>query len=109
MGVTNGEARDISLGKKYNLETSLYASNIQRVGSKVALEYGLRFSQFRAFGPDTVYNYNDTVPGIRRTPRSYSIYKNGQIISQFPNCQPRFSITFQIYEVISVKPRYNLM
>lgn len=109
MGVTNGEARDISLAKKYNLETSLYASNIQRIGSKVALEYGLRFSQFRAFGPDTVYNYNDPVPGIRKTPTSYSIYKNGQTISQFGNWQPRFSVKFQINEVSSVKASYNRM
>src|SRR5258708_2490522 len=109
MGVTNGEARDISLAKKYNLETSLYASNIQRVGSKVAFEYGLRFSQFRAFGPDTVYNYKDAVPGIRRMHGSYSIYKSGQIISQFGNWQPRFSVKFQINEVSSVKASYNRM
>ncbi len=108
-GVTNGEERDISLGKKYNFETSLYASNVQRINSKVSLEYGLRFSQFRAFGPDTIYNYNDTTAGIRRTPKSYSVYKSGQTISQFSNWQPRFSAKVQINEVSSIKASYNRM
>jgi hypothetical protein len=108
-GVTNGEVRNISLTKKYNLETSLYASNIQRLSSSVSLEYGLRFSQFGAYGPDTTYHYNDTIPGIRKTVKSYSVYKSGQLISQFNNWQPRLSAKVQINEVSSIKASYNRM
>jgi hypothetical protein len=108
-GVTNGQVKDISLPKKYNLESSLYAGNVQRISSEVSLEYGLRFSQFRSFGPDTTYNYNDTTAGIRRKPKSFSVYKSGQTISQFSNLQPRFSLKVQINEVSSIKASYNRM
>jgi len=109
VGVTNGSARDVSLQKKYNLETSVYASNNQRLSNKVSLEYGLRFSNFRAFGPDTVYKYNDTVPGVRRSVKSYEVYRNGQTAAQFSNLQPRVSVKYQVNQVSSVKASYNRM
>ncbi|MGC4023057.1 MAG: TonB-dependent receptor [Cyclobacteriaceae bacterium] len=109
IAVSNGTARNLSLAKKYNLETSLYANNIQRLGTRVALEYGIRFSQFRAIGPDTVYHYNDTVPGIRRTPKSFTAYKSGQTSALYNSWQPRFSAKFQINEFSSIKASYNRM
>src|SRR6185295_11321970 len=88
IGVTNGVERNVSLQKKYNLEASLYASNNQRLNDKISLEYGLRFSNFKAFGPDTVFSYNDTVPGLRRSVKSFSVYKSGETVAQFNNLQP---------------------
>lgn len=109
VGTSNGSEQDISLSKKYNLETSLYAGNSQHVGKNISLEYGLRFSQFTSFGRDTVYRYNDTVPGIRRTPTAFKAYKSGQAIAQYNNWQPRFSAKFQINDKSSVKASYNRM
>ncbi|GHM98703.1 collagen-binding protein [Cytophagales bacterium WSM2-2] len=109
IGVTNGAERDVSLPKKYNMEASLYASNNQRLSDKVSLEYGLRFSHFRTLGPDTVYQYNDTVPGIRRSVKSYEVYKNGETVVQFNNFQPRLSAKYQINQISSIKASYNRM
>jgi hypothetical protein len=107
---SNGQERTIDLPKKYNLETSLYASNVQRLGNKVSLEYGIRYSQFRAFGPDKVYQYKDAVvPGTRRDTLSSTVYKRGQIFAQFGNWQPRFSAKVQLNEVSSIKASYNRM
>jgi hypothetical protein len=108
-GTTNGEVVDISLPKKYNLETSLYISNNQRIGSRVSLEYGLRFSHFDYFGPGTAYTYNDTVPGIRRTVKSEKTYTSGQSIAQYNNWEPRFSAKYQLTSNSSVKASYNRM
>jgi hypothetical protein len=108
-GTTNGEVVDISLPKKYNLETSLYISNNQRIGSRVSLEYGLRFSHFDYFGPGTAYTYNDTVPGIRRTVKSEKTYASGQSIAQYNNWEPRFSAKYQLNTNSSVKASYNRM
>ncbi|MBS1681723.1 MAG: TonB-dependent receptor [Bacteroidetes bacterium] len=109
IGTTNGIQRDVSLAKKYNLETSLYVNNIQRLSSVVSLDYGIRFSQFRSFGPDTVYHYNDTVPGIRRTVKSFTAHKSGQASTPFGSWQPRFSAKVQLSEVSSIKASYNRM
>jgi hypothetical protein len=108
-GITNGQEVDISLPKKNNLEASLYISHNQRIGSKVSLEYGLRFSHFDYMGPGTAYTYNDTVPGIRRTVKSTKDYNSGESIAQYNNWEPRFSAKYQLTSTSSVKVSYNRM
>jgi len=108
---TNGETTTTNLEKKYNLEASLYASNIQRIG-RVSLEYGIRFSQFTAFGADTVYHYSETTAatiGKRRKVESSTFYGKGKVVKQFNNWQPRLSAKFQVNEVSSIKASYNRM
>lgn len=108
-GVTNGVGRPLNVPKKYNLESSLYANNIQKLSPAVSVEYGIRFSQFNSFGPDTVYQYRDTVPGIRRPVKSFDVYKSGQSFAQYGNWQPRFSAKVQLNERSSIKTSYNRM
>lgn len=108
-GTTNGVAVNVSLDRKYNLETSLYASHNLRVNPKLALDYGLRYSNFVLYGPGTQYTYNDTVPGIRRTPIGQKTYSKGQVIQTYGNWQPRFSFRYQITEMSSLKGSYNRM
>lgn len=108
-GITNGETVDISLPKKYNFESALYISNNQKIGSKVSLEYGLRFSYFNYLGPGTAYTYNDTVPGIRRKVKSSRDYQSGESIAKYSNWEPRFSAKYQLSPTSSVKASYNRM
>lgn len=108
VGTTNGVERDISLARKHNLETSLYISHSQRVSNRVALEYGLRVTRFNSYG-DTVYHYNDTTPGVRRLPKSYTAYGSGQSSAQYTNWQPRFSAKVQLTDKSSLKASYNRM
>lgn len=108
--VSNGVSQPpLRVPNKYNLETSIYANNVQNLGPKLSLEYGLRYSQFRAFGHDTVYQFRDTVPGIRRPVSSYRVYSSGQLISQYNNLEPRLSAKVQVSEVSSIKASYTRM
>ena len=109
IGVTNGDAVDISLPRKYNGEFSLFAGNNQKVSSAVSLEYGLRLSQFRLFGPGESYVFNDTIPGRRPTLKSRTVFGNGATISSYTNLQPRFSFKWQIASNSSLKGSYNRM
>src|SRR6478736_4765 len=108
-GITNGQPVDFSLEKKYNLETSLYASHSMKLNSVLSIDYGLRYSNFKLFGPGTQYLYNDTVPGIRKTPIGSSVYKKGEVIQTYGNWQPRFSFKAQLNDASSVKGSYNRM
>jgi len=108
-GVTNGSPVDFSLEKKYNLEASLYASHSLKLNSVLSIDYGLRYSDFKLFGPGTQYTYNDTVPGIRKTPVSSKTYKSGEVIQTYGNWQPRFSFKAQLNEATSIKGSYNRM
>ncbi len=107
--VSNGEPQDISLSKKYNLETAIYFGNSQRFGKVFTLDYGLRYSNFNFFGPGTTYTYNDTIPGVRRKPISEQTYKNGESIITYSNWEPRGSFKIQTSGNSSIKGSYNRM
>jgi hypothetical protein len=109
VGITNGATSDISVPKRYNLETSIFIGNSQQLTEAFSLDYGIRFSQFRYLGPGESYTFNDTVPGIRRTLREVTSFRSGETISTYLNPQPRFSFKWQVNPVSSIKGSYNRM
>lgn len=108
-GVTNGDVIDISLGRKYNLETSVYVGNAQKISDVLSLEYGLRYSMFQNFGPGIEYIYGDTLAGVRKPVVGSRTYENGELISRYGNLEPRFSFRVQAGPRASVKGSYNRM
>lgn len=108
-GVSNGDLIDTSLDKKYNMESSLYASSSQRLNDVFSIDYGLRFSQFASYGPGTQYTYNEPERGKRKTVIGEKQYKSGEVMSSYNNFQPRASFKAQLTESSSVKGSYNRM
>lgn len=108
-GISNGTPTNISLEKKYNLETAVYVNHNVEVNQTLAIEYGLRYSSFRYFGPGTVYTYNNAVPGERKSVASERNYGSGETIVTYDNLEPRFSIRAKTSEQSSVKASYNRM
>lgn len=106
IGTTNGQAVDVSLAEKFNLETAAYISHQLRISPKLSAEYGLRYSMFQLFGPGTVYQYNDTVPGLRRIPVASTTYSRGEEIIRYTNPEPRLSLQYQINANGSIKASY---
>lgn len=109
IGVSDGDAIDISLPDKNTMEAALYIGNSQKINSAIAVEYGVRYSYFRFFGPGTIYTYNDTIPGIRRTPISAQSFSKGETIQTYDNWEPRLSLKVQVSPASSIKASYNRM
>ena len=109
VGVTNGKAVDISLDKKYNLETALYIGNSQKLNEAFSIDYGLRFSYFQYLGPGTAYFYNDTIPGYRKSVSGSKKYASGETIATYNNFEPRASFKVQANPRTAVKGSYNRM
>jgi CarboxypepD_reg-like domain/TonB-dependent Receptor Plug Domain len=109
VGVSNGVVTDVSVPKKYNLETSLYLSNSQKISSAFSVDYGLRYSLFNSFGPDETYTYSDEAPGVRRLPIASQSYKSGEVIATYGNFEPRLSFKVQATPTSSIKGSYNRM
>jgi hypothetical protein len=108
-GVSQGEPDDFSLSKKYNLESSLYLSNSQKISRAVSVDYGIRYSLFNAFGPGKSYTYNNNPAGVRRDTVSSRQYKNGEVIATYGNFEPRVSFKVQVNPTSSIKGSYNRM
>jgi hypothetical protein len=109
VGVTNGKAVDISLDRKYNLEAALHIGNSQKISEHFSLDYGVRYSHFQYLGPGTVYTYNDTIPGFRKTVTGSKTYGNGETIATYGNLEPRLSFRLQATPSSSIKGSYNRM
>ena len=109
VGVSNGVSTDVSIPKKYNLETSLYVSNSQKISHTFSVDYGLRYSFFNSYGPDSTYTYSTEVPGTRRVPISVKQYKSGEVIASYGNFEPRLSFKIQATPTSSLKGSYNRM
>jgi hypothetical protein len=108
-GTSNGTQIDVSLPEKYNLESSLFVGNSQKLTPTLSVEYGLRLSNFRYLGPGEAYTFNDTIPGVRKSVVSIETYDRGQTIVSYSNLQPRFSFKWQKAENASIKGSYNRM
>jgi hypothetical protein len=109
LGVSNGDTRRVVLDKKYNLETALYINNSIRFNDIWSIEYGLRYSDFRYFGPGTEYIYGDTTAGVRKPVKGEIQHKNGELIAHYNNLEPRFSTKVSLSERSSIKASYNRM
>lgn len=108
-GTSNGARIDIGLPEKYNLETALYLGNSQRISQAVAVEYGIRYSHFSGLGAGKQYSYNDTIPGLRRTPVEERTFSRGERMVSYQNLEPRFSIKAELNDYSSVKASYTRM
>lgn len=107
IGVSNGEARDISLPSKNALETALYISNDQKIGDDIQLQYGVRYSHFSLLGSGKAYTYGDTIPGIRRPVIGEEVFESREVMQSYSNLEPRASVKYQLNGSSSIKASYN--
>ena len=92
----------IEVAKAFALESGLYVSNEQNIGSRITLKYGLRLSLFNNIGKGTVYQYDDNYDKIDSV-----VYPSGEVFQNFMNLEPRFSMAYKLDEFSSVKAAYT--
>ena len=106
------------LAKKYAFEPSLYIDIEQKLSNKIALNYGFRFSKFYRLGDEEINLYANNQAVVfnedfqiyeKATPIGSKKYNKNEIISQFGNFEPRFSIAYTLNENSSLKASYNRM
>jgi hypothetical protein len=106
-----GEARGLGdetffneyvLPQNYALESGLYISNEQKIGSLITLKYGLRLSMFNNIGPGTIYTFDQEYMTIDSTS-----YEKGDFFNTYVRLEPRFGITYMLDEKSSLKASYS--
>jgi hypothetical protein len=92
----------LDLDKKYSLESAAYVSHEWSPGTKWNITYGVRLSVFNVFGPGNFYTYNAAGVTLDTT-----AYRSGQVVKTYVNPEPRFSASYQINDVSSIKWAYS--
>ncbi len=85
-----------------SVESALFVSNDQKIGSKLAAYYGLRYSLFHRVGPGYQVTYDEF-----NNPTDSLYFHRRKIMQFYHNLEPRFSLNFLINEKNSIKFSYN--
>jgi len=95
---------DIKVAEKQALETSLYISNEQKLGTKFVFDYGLRASMFNQFGAGDNITYDDDNNIINK-----EHFKTGEIMQSYYGIEPRLGVNYRYNSNGSIKASYNRM
>lgn len=93
---------DYKVNESNALESGIYVSNKQKIGNRLTLKYGLRFSIFNNIGEGTVYNLNENYEVGGST-----TYKKGDFFNTYTNWEPRLGLKYTLSPVSSVKASYS--
>ena len=106
------------LTKKYAIENAVYFEATKNLSTNLALNIGLRWSHFTRLGQtelnyyanDQAVLFNDTFQIYQKaTPIGVRSYKKSDVLASFNNLEPRFSASYLINDLSSVKLSYNRM
>ncbi|MCK5776146.1 MAG: TonB-dependent receptor, partial [Bacteroidales bacterium] len=102
-GVGNESSiNEIKQADNFALDYAIYISNEQKIGERIQLKYGLRFSIFQNIGPGTVYNYDGNYESTDST-----VYGSRKIYNTYMGLEPRLGISFLLNESSSIKANYS--
>lgn len=102
LSATSGAFNELKLPNQYALEMGAYIQNDQKIGSLIAIMYGLRYSGFNYMGKGTAYEFDEDGNKISET--TYGDFKT---IKYHHQLEPRFSMSFILTENNSIKIGYN--
>ena len=95
--------------KNHGLEFSAFANDDVKLGEKLSISIGLRYSFYQHIGPDTVYKYSTAVSKSVDSIVDTAYYSTNQSIKAFGGLEPRISTRVNITENQSIKASYNRM
>ncbi|MFK8046545.1 MAG: TonB-dependent receptor [Crocinitomicaceae bacterium] len=87
---------------KHSLESALYISNDQKVGRRLNLTYGIRYSNFTQIGPGETYTFNED-----GSIDSIAYYSTNEKVVSYNGLSPRLGINFVLNEKSSLKGGYS--
>ncbi len=96
---------EITIQKRYALESGIYILNEQTFTDKLSANYGLRYSMFNLMGPVDDFTFDEERENITDT----TTYSTGEIFKTYGGLEPRLAVTYLLNEKSSVKLSYNRM
>ena len=113
----NSTIQNQKLEDKFAVESAFYSSLDYKLLPKLQLNFGLRLSNFLRLG-QKINTYENDNPLLfinsvqiyeEATPLGFIEYSKSEVIKQFTNLEPRFSLAYEIADNKSFKISYNRM
>lgn len=109
VGISNGIRVPISLDHRFAGQLSAYIGNELELSEDLSIKYGLRGSYFAYLGPGKYYEYGDTTIGVAKPLRNVYEADDFEVVEDYFNLEPRFSMNYILSENNSFKISYNRM
>ncbi|SFE88011.1 Outer membrane receptor proteins, mostly Fe transport [Chitinophaga sp. CF118] len=110
-GTGTGEEGETSsvkeLTQQHGLEAAAYIDHEWKPSSRFGVQYGVRFSAYQYLGKGTVYYYNDTTPGIRKTLIGTKQYGANELIKAYNYLEPRITARYALSDNHALKASYS--
>ncbi|MFK8038780.1 MAG: TonB-dependent receptor [Crocinitomicaceae bacterium] len=87
---------------KHSVESALYVSNDQKIGNRLNLTYGLRYSNFTQIGPGETYSFTED-GDIDST----SYFSTNEKVVSYNGLSPRLGVNYVLNESSSVKAGFS--
>ncbi|WP_066632370.1 TonB-dependent receptor [Labilibacter marinus] len=106
-GTANGTGEDpvydkVEVPDAHALEHAAYVGNTHKLGSRMTLKYGLRFTAFQNIGPGTFYEFDEDYEPVEEKK-----YESGDIFNTYAGIEPRVAMAYMLNESSSVKGSYS--
>lgn len=99
---------EIDLQQQNAMEYAAYFDHEWKLGNRLALQYGVRLSMYQLLGEGTYYDYEGELDK-RKTAINPRTYAKGEVVAQYFNPEPRFSLKYEVSPTASLKASYNRM
>ena len=100
--------RALQVDPQRGRELAAYFDHEVSLVPALSVRYGLRVSTFQYLGAATARDYAGA-DGPQKVPVNPRDYAMGQLITAYPNLEPRFSVRLALSETSSLKASYNRM
>jgi len=96
-----------SMQKEQSAEFALFADDDFDLSEKLSFNLGMRYTEFRNYGPGVVYSYAEGFPKNKNTIIDSTIYKSGAVIKAYHGLEPRIALKYNFEDGGSFRLSYQ--
>ncbi|SDL35499.1 Outer membrane receptor proteins, mostly Fe transport [Catalinimonas alkaloidigena] len=108
-GVYNRTEAPQNLDNTYGLEAAFYASDEIKLGARVTMQLGLRYSLYQQRGAGKTYLFREGVPRLESALVDTLFYGTDALMQQYGGWEPRLAMRIGLSDQTSLKLSYQRM
>jgi hypothetical protein len=104
----NGSSvNSLNVQQERAIESAFYLSDEFKLNNGIALQAGVRFSQYTNVGPGSTFIYQENIPKSLSSIIDTVVYKRDDRIRTYNGLEPRVSVKISLHQNGSIKLSYN--
>ncbi len=90
-------------------ESGLFFQHNFEISEKIDISYGIRWSNFRLLGPNSLNSYNPELQRSIENKIGQTDFSNNDLVKKYSGIEPRLALNYKLNQDLSLKAGYNRM